>query len=140
MCSHTSCSHHLLEGGSDEVTVEAVNAARTQIGDVVKVSYDPGRVLVAAFLVYLLPIIGGLALYFLGEALWPFLLPPVARFNSIAAAVVAVILFIWSLRRGERLDVQYTVTGKVDPSQLLIFDEENVCRGCPFRSRTTPGY
>jgi len=123
MCSHGSCSHRLLPDAGMELRVEAVNAVGALEGEFVEISFETRAALWSAFLVYIVPILVGIGAYLLVERL----LVPYPTIFALAAATGSMIA---GLKRGNQLQSEYTVVGRLDPSSIR-FDHQS-CAGCPF--------
>lgn len=64
-----SCDHCSMMENAPEIIVNAVNSCNAQVGDTVMVESETGKVLGAAALLYLLPVILFFAGYVLGNSL-----------------------------------------------------------------------
>ncbi|NMB12650.1 MAG: SoxR reducing system RseC family protein [Firmicutes bacterium] len=123
MCSHGSCSHRIFPNAGTEVQVEAVNSVGALVGDFVEVSFKTRAALWAAFLVYVAPILAGLGFYLLAGTLSV----PYPAILGLAAAIGAMLV---GLKRGNRLQIEYTVISRLDPDS--IHSDRYSCIGCPF--------
>lgn len=124
MCSHGGCSHRIFPDTNMEMQVEAANVAGALLGDLVEISFETREALWAAFLVYIVPILLGIGSYLAADALlFPY---------PVALAVVAAIgAMVFGLRRGNRLQTEYTVVSRLDPASIQL--DQGSCAGCPFR-------
>ena len=123
MCSHGSCSHRMLPDVNSDVRVEAVDTVGVQVGDFAEVTFETKAALRAAFSVYVLPILLGLGSYVVVDTL------SVPHPTLLALAMAAATMII-GLRKGNRLQGEYTVIGRSNPD--LTRQDQQSCLGCPF--------
>lgn len=123
MCSHGSCSHRILPDTTSEVRVDAIDTVGVNVGDFVEVSFKTKAALRAAFSVYILPILAGISSYVLAGTLS-------VPYPALSALAVATGVMITGLKKGNRLQTEYTVVGR--SSNPLSQQDQQSCLGCPF--------
>ncbi len=86
------CSICSLTGGSRKFEATASNTLGAKVGDVVTVSTETEKVLWYAALVFMLPLIVGVAFYFLSELLFE---GEIFRYISLVFGFVLSLFFVW---------------------------------------------
>ncbi|MGI6567028.1 MAG: SoxR reducing system RseC family protein [Limnochordia bacterium] len=122
-CSHGGCSHQMFQAVDMNVRVRAANAARAQLGDFVQVSFETRGALWAAFLVYIVPVVIGLVVYGIAGAL-------AAPYPGIVGLAAAAITLFIGLKKGDRVESDYTAVRRLDPDSILW--DQYSCQNCPF--------
>jgi positive regulator of sigma E activity len=100
------CSICSLTGGSRKFEATAANALGAKVGDVVTVSTETEKVLWYAVLVFMLPLIVGVAFYFLSGLLFE---GEIFRYVSLVFGFVLCFFFVWLYARSvarKRCDVE----------------------------------
>lgn len=106
--SGEGCSVCTLTGGNRKFSAKALNSARASVGDVVEITSSSSRVLFYSALVFLLPVVIGLAFYFVAGA---FSDAEAVRYAALAAGFLLSFVGVWIYSRaidGKRFDIEIT--------------------------------
>jgi len=123
-CSE-KCSHGQIFGNANtELTIQARNVIGARVGDWVQVAYDGGLVLRAAFAIYILPILLGLAAYLISDAL---LAESYSLVVSIITGAVLILSFQIAFRHFSRSRFEYAIVAEADETSLPLAPG---CQGC----------
>ncbi len=98
--SEEGCIACTLSGGKKTMTVDSANSAGASVGDSVLIETDGRRVLLFSFLLFLTPVILGLCLYFIGNALFGEAVACISAIvGCIADFVLLAVLFNTALKK-----------------------------------------